>query len=226
MRKHEYITHSEVFLRIKRRRRRRQMLNRILIGMTTVGVVSITALGTSFNKAEAKEVVSVSQIRTMQSAGLIGGVEIVLSGIEPAVVPEPEPEAITETCSYWNADEAYLLAKLAMAEAEGEDTEGKALVILTVLNRVESDRAYFPDTRKEVIFKEGEFSPISDGRFYEVEPDADCYAALALVEDGWNGSQGALYFERTREESTWHSKCLKKLFEHGKHTFYTEVDAQ
>lgn len=28
----------------------------------------------------------------------------------------------------WDAEESYLLAKIAMAEAEGEDTEGKALV--------------------------------------------------------------------------------------------------
>lgn len=36
----------------------------------------------------------------------------------------------------WDVDDSYRLAKIAMAEAEGEDTEGKALVILVVLNRV------------------------------------------------------------------------------------------
>lgn len=49
----------------------------------------------------------------------------------------------------WDAEESYMLAKIAMAEAEGEDTKGKALVILTVLNRVWSDQ--FPDTIAEVI---------------------------------------------------------------------------
>ena len=39
----------------------------------------------------------------------------------------------------WGAEDAYLLEKIAMAEAEGEDTEGKALVMLVVLNRVWSD---------------------------------------------------------------------------------------
>ena len=43
------------------------------------------------------------------------------------------------------------LAKLAMAEAEGEDTEGKALVILVVLNRVQSEG--FPDTVEDVILE-------------------------------------------------------------------------
>ena len=34
----------------------------------------------------------------------------------------------------FNSNDSYLLSKIAMAEAEGEDTEGKALVILVVLN--------------------------------------------------------------------------------------------
>ena len=51
----------------------------------------------------------------------------------------------------WDAEDAYMLAKIAMAEAESEDTEGKALVMLVVLNRVWSDE--FPDTIAGVIFK-------------------------------------------------------------------------
>lgn len=61
----------------------------------------------------------------------------------------------------WDAEDAYMLAKIAMAEAESEDTEGKALVMLVVLNRVWSDE--FPDTIAGVIFQDGQFSPISNG---------------------------------------------------------------
>ncbi len=46
--------------------------------------------------------------------------------------------------------EKIMLLKLAMAEAEGESTEGKALVIRVVLNRVQSED--FPGTVEEVIF--------------------------------------------------------------------------
>lgn len=49
----------------------------------------------------------------------------------------------------FDANDAYLLEKIAMAEAESEDTEGKALVMLVVLNRVWDAR--FPDTIEEVI---------------------------------------------------------------------------
>ena len=121
----------------------------------------------------------------------------------------------------WDADESYMLAKIAMAEAEGEDTEGKALVILVVLNRVWSED--FPNTIKEVIAEEGQFTAYKNGRYDRVEPNEDCYRALEMVQvENWDKSQGALYFERTSTEDTWHNTHLKKLFTHGNHTFYTE----
>lgn len=120
----------------------------------------------------------------------------------------------------WDSDDSYRLAKIAMAEAESEDTEGKALVMLVVLNRVWSDE--FPDTIEDVIFQEGQFSPISNGRYDEVEPDEDCYRALQLIQiDGWDESCGATYFE-SKSDSTWHSENLKFLFKHGRHYFYKE----
>ena len=120
----------------------------------------------------------------------------------------------------WSEAERYMLAKIAMAEAEGEDTKGKALVIRTVLNRVNSEA--FPDTIEKVIYQKKQFTPIQNGRYGRVEPDEDCYKALELVEDGWDESEGALYFERSTDKNTWHAKNLKKLFTYGKHTFYTE----
>ncbi len=121
----------------------------------------------------------------------------------------------------WTTEEAQMLATLAMAEAEGEDTIGKALVILVVLNRVESDS--FPDSIEEVIFQNGQFSPVAAGhRFYSVTPNTECWEALEMVENGWDQSEGALYFRRCTEKSTWHSRNLVELYTHGNHTFYTE----
>lgn len=121
----------------------------------------------------------------------------------------------------WDADESYMLAKIAMAEAEGEDTEGKALVILVVLNRVWSDD--FPDTIEGVITEKGQFTAYENGRYDRVEPSEDCYKALELVQmEHWNKSQGATYFEETTGEATWHNTHLKELFTHGNHTFYTK----
>lgn len=118
--------------------------------------------------------------------------------------------------------DSYLLAKIAMAEAEGEDTEGKALVMMVVLNRVWSDK--FPDTIEDVIYQPRQFSPVGNGRFDEVEPNEDCWAALDLIMlDRWDGSYGATYFE-SKSESTWHSDNLDLLFKHGNHYFYADSD--
>lgn len=120
-----------------------------------------------------------------------------------------------------DAKESYLLAKIAMAEAEGEDVEGKALVIMVVLNRVWSDK--FPDSIEEVIMQENQFSVTHEGgRWWTVEPDEDCYKALDMViAEQWDGSQEALYFE-SEGKSTWHQDNLEYLFKHGNHYFYKE----
>lgn len=122
-------------------------------------------------------------------------------------------------------EDAYRLCKIAMAEAEGEDTEGKALVMLVILNRVASDR--FPDTVWEVITADGQFTSYRNGRYDRVEPSDDCWAALDLIQDGgWDESCGATYFERATSETTWHSANLKALFTHGHHTFYIEKEGE
>ena len=136
-------------------------------------------------------------------------------------IKETEAAAVQDERSRdWGADDGYLLARMAMAEAEDQDTEGKALVMCVVLNRVWDDS--FPGTIRDVIFEKNQFSPIFDGRWDRVEPNEDCYKALEMVEQGWDESQGATYFEVTQSQSTWHSRNLQKLFEHQDTSFYKE----
>lgn len=117
-------------------------------------------------------------------------------------------------------ESAEMLMKIAMAEAGGEDLTGKALVMNVVVNRIRDKE--FPDTVEEVIFQPGQFSPISDGRYYDMVPDEDCHKALYMVVNGWDESEGATYFRTDVNESTWHSEALQKLFTHGNHTFFKE----
>lgn len=114
-------------------------------------------------------------------------------------------------------DDEYLLAKIAMAEAEGQSTKGKALVMCVVINRVLSNE--FPDSVHDVIYEENQFSPISNGRFDRVEPNKDCYKSLNMIKSGWDESNGALYFESCKGKS-WHSENLKFLFKVDEHRFY------
>lgn len=125
----------------------------------------------------------------------------------------------------WSSEESYLLAKIAMAEAEGEDIEGKAYVMMVILNRMLDDE--FPDTIEGVIYEEipgsiyHQFSPIDNGRFDSIEPNEECWEALKMIMvDKWDKSQGALYFESCSNSNNWHSRNLEYLFTHGNHRFY------
>ena len=119
----------------------------------------------------------------------------------------------------WSAKESYLLARIAMAEAEGCNTQTKTLIIMCVLNRVWSDE--FPDTIEEVIFQENQFSPIDDGRWDKVEPNEDCYEAVKIVmEAKYDYSGGATYFESCSDEDNWHSRNLEFLYESEGIRFY------
>ena len=119
----------------------------------------------------------------------------------------------------WSAKESYLLARIAMAEAEGCNTQTKTLIIMCVLNRVWSDE--FPDTIEEVIFQENQFSPINNGRWDRVEPNEDCYEAVKVVmEAKYDYSGGATYFENCADEDNWHSRNLEFLYESEGIRFY------
>nr|CAI9751587.1 hypothetical protein YXRTKSLT_YXRTKSLT_CDS_0012 [uncultured phage]CAI9752438.1 hypothetical protein IPSYOLDY_IPSYOLDY_CDS_0012 [uncultured phage] len=119
----------------------------------------------------------------------------------------------------WSAQESYLLARIAMAEAEGYNIQTKTLIIMCVLNRVWSDE--FPDTIEEVIFQENQFSPIDNGRWDRVEPNEDCYEAVKIVmEAKYDYSGGATYFESCSDEDNWHSRNLEFLYESEGIRFY------
>ena len=125
-------------------------------------------------------------------------------------------EATTTKSGELSETDKYLLAKIIMAEAESESLTGQALVGRVVLNRVES--ADFPNTIRDVIFEEGQFTPVGNGRFEAVEPDDSCKAAVHLISTGWDESQGATYL--STHETDWHRERLTFLFEKGAHRFY------
>lgn len=223
---------------IKNRRRRAQARRRhrcalqaaIVAGMTMTIALTTAASSTTYRPILAAEA---AEETTTPAAS-----EIYLILDEP----EPPTEAVTAECgggtteveeipagedktAKWGAQDAEMLMRLAMAEAEGESTEGKALVMRVVLNRVASPN--FPANIESVIFEKSggsyQFSSvIPGGRYWKAKPDDDCHKALEMVENGWDESQGATFFEATYNTSTWHKKHLKRLFEYGGHIFYSE----
>lgn len=118
------------------------------------------------------------------------------------------------------------LTRIVEAEAGGEDENGKMLVACVVLNRV-ADEA-FPDSVQEVVFQKShgvtQFTPISDGRFYQVKVSEDTKEAVRRVLSGEDISQGALYFVSRKgadpDRMAWFDRHLTFLFAYGGHEFF------
>ena len=144
---------------------------------------------------------------------------------EPTTAPTTLPtEAPTETTQplpvrTFTPEEEELLLKIGMAErGDTYCTDCIALVMCTVLNRVDTPDK-FGSTIKSVLYAEGQFTPVMEGKFEEVEPNYVCQKALDQVKSGWDESQGALYYEWGREEG-WHAQNLNFLFKHCDTKFY------
>lgn len=189
----------------------------MVISVLAVAIFFVAAVLSIQGKAQVET--EAIQTQETQQRATISPTPIVATMAQPTVEAEPENTYTSLIKSRdWGAEDSEILLKIAMAEAEGEDTEGKALVMLVVLNRVWSDG--FPDSIEDVVFQEGQFSPVTEGgRYYTAEPDEDCYKALGMVMGGWDESYGALYFESC-ENSSWHSENLEFVFQHGGHRFY------
>lgn len=163
------------------------------------------------NKTEASTYIPQQSIQTQYiETGSVEGSEEVEGTVE---------EGSVLNIQNWNNKDSDILLKIAMAEAEGEGIEGKALVMRVVLNRVAD--AEFPDSVEKVVFQAGQFEPVKDdGRYWNVEPDAECYKALYMVQcENWDATDGALYFCRTGS-SAWMENNTEYLFTVGNHSFY------
>lgn len=139
-------------------------------------------------------------------------VEYVYIESEPEVITEyeyiyvpVEPEVYYPNLTF---EECDLLEQIAYAEAQGEGVRGMVLVMNVVLNRVHANG--YGDSVKEVIFAEGQF--YTDGMTPNVSDE--CHEALALVLEGADFSQGALYFNKYGYRAD-----KEPLFQYGEHYF-------
>ena len=124
-----------------------------------------------------------------------------------------------EACESDHAGRAYtdedvdLLAALIWAEAGDQDFYGKRLVADVVLNRVASPE--WPDTVAGVIFQEGQFSVVANGRLNRgfVNADGDCYDAASLALDGDRCDTRIMFF------SMYYCANGTFAYQHGDHYF-------
>ena len=134
-------------------------------------------------------------------------------------VTEPEmPVLPAEPVISLTEKEKTILLKLGMAERGDTDcVECIALVMRTVLNRAEA--GYSGKDIRSVVFAQNQFTPVMNGSYYAAVPSERCYEALDMVIQGWDESQGALFYEWCEGES-WHSRNLQLLFQHCDTRFY------
>lgn len=92
----------------------------------------------------------------------------------------------------YSEEEIRLLARIIVAEAEDQSYQGKVAVGGVVMNRVKSHK--FPKTIRGVIYQKGQFSPISNGRFYRVQVTQEDIEAAKAAIMGEDPSQGSLFF--------------------------------
>lgn len=117
-----------------------------------------------------------------------------------------------------------VLLKIVEAEASTEDIKGKMLVANVIMNRLEV--GFCGNTIVEVVFAEGQFAPVANGRFFKMIPSEETIEAVERVLNGEDISKGALYFMQRNAASKkgirWFDENLKFLFEYGCHEFYKE----
>ena len=130
------------------------------------------------------------------------------------VIEEIEMIALAnEEAIQLSREEIELIALVTMAEAEGECELGKRLVIDTILNRVDSDLAYMPDTVHEVIYQKDQFTSMWNGRIDRVEVVEEI-CKLVEEELANRTNSDVLYFHAKR-----YGKFGTPMFAVGNHYF-------
>ena len=122
------------------------------------------------------------------------------------------------------------LLQIVEAEAGVEDLKGKILVANVIMNRVKNE--LFPNTVTDVVFQYengvAQFSPVDDGRIYEVTVSEETKEAVKQALEGVDYSEGALFFiHKNAAEGhniSWFESDLKFILRHGVHEFYTYPD--
>jgi N-acetylmuramoyl-L-alanine amidase len=126
--------------------------------------------------------------------------------VEPTTVRTTTQSKPASKNTSLTEDEIRLIARMTMAEAEGESEYGKRLVIDTILNRVDSSE--FPNTVNGVIYQKGQFSPVTNGRLDRCYVRDDIYN-LVLEELESRTNSEVLFFNMGGYPS-WATPVLKE----------------
>ena len=129
--------------------------------LKTLAILSLSLLLMAPDKIDVEQPVETPQ--------KVEAVVDVMEVPEPTIVLETKERlssamVVEEPAYSLTEEEIDLIALVTMAEAEGESEYGKRLVIDTILNRVDHDWSYWPDSVEGVIYQKNQFTSMWNGR--------------------------------------------------------------
>lgn len=114
-------------------------------------------------------------------------------------------------------EDERLLLRIASCEAGNQGVIGMAYIIKVVQNRIEDTS--FPNSVYGVIYEESQFSAINGHWWYDGYISDEAYEALELVKNGWDETEGALFF-CTPSANGHHRSSLEYIKTYEGHEFY------
>ncbi len=90
----------------------------------------------------------------------------------------------TESEAPYSEDDLYVLSHIINAECGDENCSHEQRIATgsVVINRVNSD--IYPNSVREVVFQQGQYSPTWNGAYYAEPTEAACEVAKTLLEEG------------------------------------------
>lgn len=150
---------------------------------------------TAMFNAEAKELaIGDNELIALSTAPASNNEEeieelVTISVNDVDVTPNREAVSLTES-------DYQVLLTIVEAEVGTEDLYTRMMIANTIINRMQHE--YYPDTIEEVVFQNDgkvyQFSPILDGRYWEVKVSAKTIEAVNNALAGYDNSEGALAF--------------------------------
>jgi N-acetylmuramoyl-L-alanine amidase len=133
-----------------------------------------------------------------------------------AIEPIREEVVMASRSTRYSETDIYWLSRIISAEAKGEPFEGMVAVGNVVVNRVASGWA---KDIKEVIFQEGQFSPVMNGSIND-DPTPDALIAAKAVLDGTMiVDKDILYFYNPQITKNKWMRTLTIVKQIGNHVF-------
>lgn len=114
-----------------------------------------------------------------------------------------------DNCLYINIQDAQLLMKIARAEG-GPTLDGQLWSMRTIFNRLSNGN--FGSNIWEIVSADGQFDVFTTGVYINADVNVNSHIALAMIEGGWDDTEGALYWRAENgSEDSWHENNLQYI---------------